>query len=257
MPELEAKNLNVHFPLSDRGIFSGGSAPKNMITVDSRRYILALSDISFNILQGTKLGVIGRNGSGKSTLLRVLGSIYAPTGGTLKVTGKVSSLFNINLGAQPDVSGRQNILLRGLVKGWSSKEVRARMPEIIEFSELGEFIDLTIRTYSDGMRMRLLFAIATAFSPEILLLDEWIGAGDSNFQKKAAERMNALVDGAGITVIASHNRALLKRVCDTGIWLDQGVMRAFGPIEDVYKEMDAHLAASKRSEDHRPQPSEE
>lgn len=242
MAELEAKNLCVHFPLSERGKFSGGTAPANLITIDSKRFIFALRDVSFRVGKGTKLGIIGRNGSGKSTLLRVLGNIYAPTGGSVKVTGNVSSLFNINLGAQPDVSGRQNILLRGLVKGWTQREIRERMPEIIEFSELEEFIDLPIRTYSDGMRMRLLFAIATAFSPEILLLDEWIGAGDSSFQKKAAARMNGLVEEAGITVIASHNRSLLKRVCDRGIWLDQGEMRAFGPIDEVYEKMDVYFS---------------
>ncbi|MCR9222570.1 MAG: ABC transporter ATP-binding protein [Hyphomonas sp.] len=243
MAELEAKNLCVHFPLNESGTFSGGAAPANLVTIGSKRFIFALRDVSFHVAKGTKLGIVGRNGSGKSTLLRVLGNVYTPTGGSLRVTGNVSSLFNINLGAQPDVSGRQNILLRGLVKGWTSDEVRERMPEIIEFSELGEFIDLPIRTYSDGMRMRLLFAIATAFSPEILLLDEWIGAGDSNFQKKAAARMNALVDGAGITVIASHNRGLLKRVCDFGMWLDHGVMRAFGPIDEVYEKMDDYFAS--------------
>lgn len=245
MAEIEAQNLSVHFPISDRAVYSGASAPSNLAKIGSKRFILALDGLTFTATKGTRLGIIGRNGSGKSTLLRVLGNIYAPTRGLLRVTGNTSSLFNISLGAQPDISGRENILIKGLVKGWTRREVMARMPEIIEFSELGDFIDLPIRTYSDGMRMRLLFAIATAFSPEILLLDEWIGAGDAKFQKKASERMHSLVDGAGITVIASHNRNLLKRVCETGMWLDQGIMRAFGPIDDVYKEMDAHFAKSE------------
>lgn len=208
--------------------------------VGSKPFIQALDSLTFSISEGRRVGIIGRNGSGKSTLLRVLGKVYTPTSGTLSTQGKISSLFNLRLGTQPDVSGRENIVIRGLVKGLSRREIRDHMEDIIAFSELEEFIDLPMRTYSDGMRMRLLFAIATSFSPEILLLDEWIGAGDSNFQRKAAKRMSSLVDQAGLTVIASHNRGLLHRVCDTGMWLDQGIMRAFGPIEEVYQEMDSY-----------------
>lgn len=242
MAYIEADNICTHFPLSDHGSFSGPTKPKNLVSVGKKNYILALNHLSFTIERGTRLGIIGRNGSGKSTLLRVLGKIYAPTSGRLITQGQISSLFNLNLGIQPDVSGRENILIRGLVKGWSRKQIKERMPDIIEFSELEEFIDLPIRTYSDGMKMRLLFAIATSFAPEILLLDEWIGAGDANFQKKAADRMNSLVAESGITVIASHNRNLLKNVCDKGMWLDQGIMRAFGTVDEVYKEMDAYYA---------------
>ena len=242
MAFIEADQLCLHFPVTSRGTFSGPKRPENMVKVNGKHYILALGGLSFSIEQGAKVGIIGRNGSGKSTLLRTLGKIYAPTAGTLRTRGSISSLFNLNLGTNQDLSGRENILLRGLIKGWSRREIKKRIPEIIEFSELDDFIDLPMRTYSDGMRMRLLFAIATSFSPEILLLDEWIGAGDANFQKKATERMNALVDGAGITVIASHNRTLLKRVCDVGMWLDQGNMRALGSIDEVYKEMDEYFA---------------
>lgn len=242
MAYIEAQNIYTHFPLSERGSFSGPTKPRNMISHGKKNYILALNQLNFTIEKGTRLGIIGRNGSGKSTLLRVLGKIYTPTSGRLITQGQISSLFNLNLGIQQDVSGRENIFIRGLVKGWSRRQIKERMPDIIEFSELEEFIDLPIRTYSDGMKMRLLFAIATSFAPEILLLDEWIGAGDANFQRKAAERMNSLVVQSGITVIASHNRNLLQNVCDMGMWLDQGVMRAFGPIKDVYKEMDAHFS---------------
>lgn len=240
MAFITADEISVHFPISDRSKFSGNSRPVNQTRSGSNTFISALNAISFSIVEGQRVGIIGRNGSGKSTLLRVLGKVYAPSSGRLVLDGKISSLFNLSLGTQADISGRDNIIIRGLVKGYKRREILEFIPEIIEFSGLKDFIDLPMRTYSDGMRMRLLFAIATSFSPEILLLDEWIGAGDSDFQKKAAHRMNALVDQAGITVIASHNRQLLRRVCDSGIWLEHGVLRAMGPIDSVYEKMDTY-----------------
>jgi len=244
MAQIDAFNLSLHYPLTggaDRNI-NADREPDSIVTVGRKKYILALRDVTFSIQKGQNIGLVGRNGSGKSTLLRVLGGIYTPTSGQVVSTGKISSLYGMNLGIQPDATGRENIVFRGIIKGWSREELKERIPEIIAFSELGDFIDLPLRTYSDGMRMRLLFAIATCFAPEILLLDEWIGAGDANFQKKAGQRMNDLVDEAGITVVASHNRNLIQNVCEQGIWLDRGVMRAHGPIADVYKEMDAHFA---------------
>lgn len=243
MAQIDAFNLSLHYPLTggaDRNI-NADREPDSIVTVGRKKYILALRDLSFSIQKGQNVGLVGRNGSGKSTLLRVLGGIYTPTSGQVVATGKISSLYGMNLGIQPDATGRENIVFRGIIKGWSRQELDERIPEIIEFSELGDFIDLPLRTYSDGMRMRLLFAIATCFAPEILLLDEWIGAGDANFQKKAGVRMNSLVDEAGITVVASHNRSLIQNVCEQGIWLDKGVMRAYGPIADVYKEMDSYF----------------
>lgn len=244
MAFIKGTDISVLYPLNGLPASGGAAAvhPDNLIVVGSQHYICALSKLNFEFNEGQRVGLIGRNGSGKSTLLRVLGGIYAPTGGVLRTDGRISSLFNLNLGVQPDETGRQNIIIRGLIKGWSRRKIMENMDDIIAFSELEDFIDLPFRTYSDGMRMRLLFAIATSFSPEILLLDEWIGAGDAKFQTKAAERMRGLVSGAGITVIASHNRSLLRNVCDIGMWLDYGVLRAIGPIDEVYKEMDAHFA---------------
>lgn len=241
MASIEACDLSVHYRISgSKGIkFSGATAPKNLVRVGRSQYILALDKLQFKIQDGDRVGLIGRNGSGKSTLLRVLGGIYAPTGGELRVRGNIASMFNINLGIQPEATGRENIIIRGLVKGWRRSEIDARIDGIIEFSELEDFIDLPLRTYSDGMRMRLLFAIATSFSPEILLLDEWIGAGDKSFQTKAAERMNSLVGNAGIVVIASHNRPLIQRVCNKAIWLNQGKIEAYGDIDSVFEQMDA------------------
>ncbi len=240
MTEIVAKNLSLNYPVLGIGHTAMTGMPTTM-TSGKTRYIAALKDISFNIQAGQKVGILGQNGSGKSTLLRVLGGIYHPSAGRLKVRGNVSSLFNLNLGIRPEYSGRDNIVLRGIIKGYKHREINALMDEIIDFSELWEFIDMPMRTYSAGMSMRLVFAIATAFTPEILLLDEWIGAGDKKFQEKATTRMNELVDKAGITVLASHNRPLIRSVCDTAIWLDRGVLRGMGPVDEIYELMDSHV----------------
>jgi homopolymeric O-antigen transport system ATP-binding protein len=244
MARILVQNLSVYFPIGA----SGGTQitreppPGNMVTIKGKRYLLALNNLNLDISQGQRVGLVGKNGSGKSTLLRVLGGIYPPSAGRIACSGKISSMFNLNLGIQTDATGRENIVTRGIIRGWSRREIERLMPDIIEFSELGEFIDLPIRTYSDGMRMRLLFAVATSFEPDVLLLDEWIGAGDANFQKKAAARMRDLVGQSGITVIASHNRKLLSSVCDVGVWLEHGVVKALGPIGEVYAAMDAAFA---------------
>jgi ABC-type polysaccharide/polyol phosphate transport system ATPase subunit len=204
-----------------------------------RNEVEALREISFTLKSGDRLALVGRNGSGKSTLLRVLAGVYSPSSGRVSVEGRIAPLFSVGLGVRKEATGRRNIILRGLMSGLTWKEAESKIDEIAEFSELGPFIEFPVRTYSAGMAMRLSFAMATAFSPEILLLDEWIGAGDESFQKKAAERMNDLVEDAGITVIASHRRALIKRVCTTALWLDGGRQRALGTVSEVYAAMDA------------------
>jgi homopolymeric O-antigen transport system ATP-binding protein len=236
MAHITAKNVSLLYPITGAKLnkMVGMPKPESLVTVRKKQYLTALDRLSFNFHQGDRIGLIGRNGSGKSTLLKVLGGIFAPSGGQITISGKVSSLFNINLGVQPDASGRDNIMIRGLVKGWSRQHIREQMDEIIAFSELEDFIEFPMRTYSDGMRMRLLFAIATSFSPEILLLDEWIGAGDAQFQKKAAKKMNSLVDKAGIVVMASHNPGLIRKVCTKAIWLDGGHIRAYDDVDKVY-----------------------
>ena len=244
MPFITAENLTLHYPVlgSKRSKMSGNGGRVKTLAGGRRKSIIALKNVSFDIQSGQRVGIIGRNGSGKSTLLRVLGGIYEPTAGSLQMEGRISSLFNINLGLRGESTGRENITLRGLIKGLSYDEIAEKADEIIAFAELENFIDMPLRTYSSGMAMRLAFAIATAFSPEILLLDEWIGAGDVEFREKAQERMHSLVSQSGITVIASHNRALLRAVCDYGLWLDRGVMRAFRPIDEVYELYDAAKA---------------
>jgi ABC-type polysaccharide/polyol phosphate transport system ATPase subunit len=200
------------------------------------RYIQALDGISFSLQAGDRLGLVGGNGAGKSTLIKVLFGIYPPTSGRVEVEGRVDALFNINLGFRREATGRRNIVLRGLINGWSRDDIEARMQEIIAFSELGEFIDMPFKTYSQGMAARLAFGMATSFEPEILL-DEWIGAGDASFQDKARERMEQMTSKAGIIVIASHNKGLLKRTCNKILELEKGRLLSFTDA-DAYFDAD-------------------
>jgi len=190
----------------------------------SLKRIDALKGVSFELRAGDRLGLVGANGSGKTTLLKVLYGIYEASSGRISVNGRVDALFNINLGFRAEATGRRNILLRGLINGWSPDEIEAKTNEIIEFSELGDFIELPYKTYSQGMAARLAFSIATTLEPEILLMDEWIGAGDPNFQQKAKQRMDALAEKAGIIVLASHNHRLIRQTCTKVIELRQGQM---------------------------------
>ena len=184
--------------------------------------VTALDGISFELAAGDRLGLIGPNGAGKTTLLKVLAGIYPPTSGSVEINGRVDALFNIRLGFRPEATGRRNIELRGLINGWPMAQIKERMDDIIAFSELGDFIDLPFRSYSQGMAARLAFSIATSLDPEILLMDEWIGAGDSDFQKKAHHRLEEVTEKAGIVVLASHNMALLKAASNSILEIRNG-----------------------------------
>ena len=196
------------------------------------RFVTALDGVSFSLEPGDRLGLVGVNGAGKTTLLKVLYGIYEPTAGSVEINGRVDALFNINLGFRREATGRRNIELRGLINGWSGEEIEARMEQIIEFSELGDFIDLPFKAYSQGMAARLAFSIATSFEPEILLMDEWIGAGDPGFQEKARKRMSELAEKAHIIVLASHNHALLKKICNRFLVLERGKVQSLVNAED-------------------------
>jgi ABC-type polysaccharide/polyol phosphate transport system ATPase subunit len=187
---------------------------------------IALKGINFTLTNGDRLGLLGTNGAGKTTLLKVIYGILKPDSGDVIKHGSVDALFNIRLGFKPDATGRRNIELRGLVMGWTPTQIAQSIDEIIEFSELNDFIDRPLKTYSQGMAARLAFSIATARRPEILLLDEWIGAGDKNFQAKASKRLHDMADSAGIVILASHNENLIRSVCNKTLTLENGMMKS-------------------------------
>ena len=187
-----------------------------------RGFVYLLNDISINLNSGERLGVIGPNGAGKSTLLRLLAGIYKPTEGQRNIYGSVKGLFDVSMGMSPEATGIENIYLKGLQMGYRLNEIREMIPSILEFSELGSAIERPLNTFSTGMRLRLAVAVSTMQAPDILLLDEWIGTGDSTFREKLRARMESLVDQSGGLVIASHNSVLLRSLCTRGIVLDRG-----------------------------------
>ncbi|MEQ9507133.1 MAG: ABC transporter ATP-binding protein [Hyphomonas sp.] len=234
--------VGVTFPVRQSVDREGDQESSTRMIWDAKgrlRGVRAIEDISFRLNEGDRLAIVGKNGSGKTTLLQVLAGILAPETGQMKVFGRITSLININLGTQPEATGHRNITLRGLAAGYSHKEIEQKRAEISEFSELGEFLSMPLETYSAGMRMRLVFSIATAFDPEILILDEWLSAGDAAFKEKATRRMNAFVEKAGILILASHSRKLILDNCDTALWIDEGRIRAFGAALDIVNEYEA------------------
>jgi len=208
-----------------------------------RVVVQALNDVTLHFDQGDRVGLVGANGAGKTTLLRVMAGVYEPVLGKVEINGRVTSLFDLSLGIDPEATGLENILLRGLVLGLTPQQIEEKRDEIIAFSDLGQYIEMPVRTYSAGMGLRLAFAVSTCIRPEILLMDEWIGVGDANFTKKAEERAAALIGDAGIMVIATHSPVLIERTCNRAIWLDHGTVRADGSPREVLSAYDAESRA--------------
>ena len=201
----------------------------------------ALRDVSLAVEAGGRVGVIGHNGAGKSTLLKVLAGVYPPTRGEVVVDGRVGSLFDIVLGFEPDASGRENIAYRSYLQGETPRSLRGKIDAIIEFAELGEFINTPVRYYSTGMMVRLAFSIATAMGPEVLLVDEVLSAGDLAFQAKARERMREMMARAKLMVVVSHDLGALAKLCDRGVWLDRGRVLREGSMTEVVRAYCASL----------------
>lgn len=235
MSLIQLKNVSVEFPIynsSSRSlknrvlsIATGGKIERRS---DGLVIVRGLDNISLTFQDGDRIGLIGHNGSGKTTLLRVLSGIYTPTNGSSIIEGHCVSLININLGIDPDATGRENIRLRSAMMGMHPREITEKFDQIADFSGLGDFLDVPFRTYSSGMQLRLAFATSTAVRPEILIMDEWLSTGDEDFKERANERMRELVNSTQILVLASHSRQLLEKNCNRIVWLEHGRIKMDG-----------------------------
>ena len=236
---LRASNVTIEFPLSPGAHSSLGSASDDaplgghIHQSHGKSFVRALDDITLHLEDGDRLALIGHNGSGKSTLLRALAGIYYPTRGKVASDGGVSGIFNMSLGFRQEATGYRNLVLKGLIAGRTRRQIETALPEIAEFTGLGPYLDMPIHTYSQGMAMRLAFAATTAFSNDILVMDEWIGAGDAGFQEKIIDRMNDFLHASTIIVLASHSTTLLRRIANKALWLEQGRIRMLGGMEVV------------------------
>lgn len=239
MAHIEINHAVVDFPIYNANTRSFKStmlkaATGGKLDVKEQNVIIrALDDITFSLKNGDRVGLIGHNGSGKSTLLRLLGKVYVPCSGTAEIEGTVGSLIDISLGIDTEATGRENIYIRGSLLGLGAKEIDSKIDQIIQFCDLGGFINLPIRTYSTGMQMRLAFAVSTMIRPDILIMDEWLSVGDESFKEKAEERMTELVSSTQILVIASHSKKLVEKNCNRIIWLEHGRVRMDGTPEIV------------------------
>lgn len=246
------ERVMISFPVYQGGsrslkkrVLFHGSAGRIGRDANDQIVIEALRDVSFSLVAGDRVALIGANGAGKTTLLRAISGIYEPVQGEVVTRGRIAPMFDINLGIDTDLSGFDNIRLRALLLGLSPSEIERRLPEIVEFTELGDYLDMPVRTYSAGMILRLSFAVATCFEPEILLMDEWILAGDAHFMDKAEARVRSFIERAQVMVLASHNLELCSRWCTKGIWLEQGSIRELGPIDQVVKRYRESVTAAR------------
>lgn len=196
-------------------------------------HILALNDISFEVKRGEVLGIIGRNGAGKSTLLKILSEVTSPTKGTVKIKGRVASLLEVGTGFHPDLTGSENIYLNGAILGMTRKEIAGKFDDIVAFAELAKFIDTPVKRYSSGMYIRLAFAVAAHLEPEILIVDEVLAVGDAAFQKKCLGKMEDAAKGGRTVLFVSHNMGVVRTLCETGVYLDKGIIVCKDTISNV------------------------
>lgn len=242
-PFIRLSEVDINFPLFDAqnlGLINtlvrfGGLRRPTQQQVARPKSVPALRGIDLEIASGTRLGLIGHNGAGKSTLLKVLSGVYEPTRGEIQIQGSLSALTDLMLGMDPEASGIEFIVTRGIVMGMSRHEACALVDDVREFSELGDHLQLPVRTYSTGMLLRLAFAVSTSISPDILLMDEMVGAGDARFQAKAQQRLLNLMSRVNILVLASHNDELLHRFCSEALVLDGGQIVHRGSVADCLR----------------------
>lgn len=237
MVKIVAESVSLDFPIYNSNSRSMKNAvlratTGGVVARDSANhtYVRSLDHLSFSIMPGERVGLVGHNGSGKTTLLRALSGVYAPTSGRLDVVGRIVSLLDISLGMDPDATGYENIMMRGIMMGLTPRQIKSRMDEIAHFTDLGEYLNMPIRSYSSGMQLRLAFTVSTSVEADIILMDEWLSVGDAAFQQKAAERLNHLVGNAPILVLASHSLDLINTVCTRVIELHHGRLVSDKPI---------------------------
>ncbi len=243
MAAIELDQVSLNYPIygmnarslktSILEIATGGKLLKGTKTIE----VEALKNIDFKLVSGDRLGLIGHNGSGKTSLLKVLAEIYEPSSGKVKIQGKSTCLFDIMVAMDADLTGYENIYLRGLVLGLSKKQIENLIPEIEAFAELGEFIKMPLKSYSSGMLLRLAFGIITSVPAEIILIDEVVNVGDSGFKEKAKARVTNLIHQSEILVLSTHDHTLIQQFCNKAMWLEHGRIREFGPIETVFEKM--------------------
>lgn len=225
---IEVKNITIKYRLINH------MSIKNFFSNTEKEFFVALQNLSFSVNEGEIIGIIGRNGSGKSTLLRAIAGIFEPDEGTITTYGKRVSLLSLGVGFQPKLTGRENIVLNGMLLGFPKEQIDSKMNEIVEFASLGEFIDRPVNTYSSGMQSKLAFSITSILEPDILLIDEVLSVGDAQFQKKSFEKMKRLISDSSRTVlIVSHSDPTVRELCDKVLWLDEGKMKMFGDTQEV------------------------
>ena len=216
------------------------------LRIPAHHALWALKDISLEIEEGEAFGLVGRNGAGKSTLLKILTGTAYPTSGSVNIRGKISALLELGAGFHPEFSGRDNIYFNGALTGHSRREIERREQEIIEFSELEEFIDKPVKTYSTGMYVRLGFAVATGFDAAILIIDEALAVGDQSFQKKCTDRILGLKQAGKTILFCSHNLYQVKTLCDRALWLNRGMSQGLGPAAEIVDRFTDYLREDQR-----------
>jgi ABC-2 type transport system ATP-binding protein len=237
---IATKDACVDFPIFDAksrslkktvmGLVGGNIASTSKVPI-----IEALQDITVNLEHGSRVALVGHNGAGKTTLLRLMAGIYEPTRGVAEISGRVAPVFDLGVGMDPEISGLENIMIRGLFLGMTRRQMEERVDDIAEFTELGDFLRMPLRTYSTGMRVRLALGVVTSIDPEILLLDEGIGAVDAAFLEKSKKRLADLVERSGLLVFASHSDEFLRELCDTAIWMEHGRVKQQGDLDEVLR----------------------
>lgn len=231
---IEADHVSVQFSMANDRVNTLKEFVIQTVTKKIRyTQFWALRDVTFEIRKGDVLGIIGRNGAGKSTLLKVISGILKPTAGSVVSHGNIVPMLELGSGFDFDLSGRENIYLNGAILGYSEEFLLKKYKEILEFSELEEFIEVPLRNYSSGMVMRLAFAIATAVSPEILIVDEILSVGDARFQEKSRKRMLEMMSGGTTVLFVSHELEQIRKMCNKVVWLEHGTVKAFGPAKEI------------------------